>query len=534
MEDKKTYSQKDIDEVKRIADAQVADAIATSSIQKINEMIEKSSVNVWDTIESNVDTTSKMVKDSIGDAYENLLNGTGAQDKNLAFTKYIMTNNTLNYMLWLTMYNDSWVFKKAIDNPARDEIRCGITINNVKLSDEQKKDIYDFYESKKTDLIDILKWGALFGGSVGVVMFDTLKDEDYSKPINTNISKIKHFKSIRIYSTDRWFGLSPEDKTVKNMNSLDFGKPAYYKVTFANGHSIRVHHDYILRYEHRNAPKLIKTGLLQNWGYAEGAHIIQELVRDDQLKSDILSLVNKSLIEVIKMDGMKGLFMSSDPKVQEQLNKRLEMVNWGRNFNSLTFLDTNDDYQEHGFSGLTGLSDLLETNMWLVAAALDMPGVLFGELKGGLSNESDAYEKYAETILSRCDELAKPVVEKLLHVYYKAKGYTVKPKFAFNSLARKKQNKEKMEAIEGFTRILSQMLQDGVIDTVKYAKLVQQYTQTGIVNVSFTKEEIEELETNFEEEMENIDEDENETTPGQNKPEEKDKVMRPLNLQEHR
>ena len=429
----KKYTQKDIDKIQETANAKVVDAISTSNLKKVQDMIQKASSDVESQLTTNIKETANAIKASFGDAYENLLNGTGAQDKNLAFTKYIMTNNTLNYMLWLTMYNDSWVFRTAIDRPARDEIRAGISISNNSIKEDDKKSIMDFYQSKSSDLIDILKWGALFGGSIGVVMFDTLKDEDYSKPMSQNLSKIKNFKSIRIYTTDRWFGVSSSDATVKSMNSLDFGKPTSYNITFANGTSLKVHHDYILRYEHRNAPKLLKTGLLQGWGYAEGAHIIQELVRDDQLKADVLSLVNKSLIEVIKMDGMKGLFMSSDSKVQEQLNKRLEMVNWGRNFNSLTFLDTNDAYETGGFSNFSGLSDLLEKNLWLVAAALEMQGVLFGELKGGLSNESDAYERYAEVILSRCEELVRPVVTKLLTIYYKAKGYTVKPKFSFNS-----------------------------------------------------------------------------------------------------
>jgi len=84
------------------------------------------------------------------------------------------------------------------------------------------------------------------------------------------------------------------------------------------------------------------------------------------LKADITSLINKSLIEVIKMAGMRGVFMGADKENQEQLTKRLEMVNWGRNFNSLTFLDRDDEYQQHDFGGLAGLADLLENNIILL------------------------------------------------------------------------------------------------------------------------------------------------------------------------
>ena len=81
----------------------------------------------------------------------------------------------------------------------------------------------------------------------------------------------------------------------------------------------------MLRYENRTAPQLIKCGQLQGWGYAEGSHILNELSRDDQLKSAITSLVNKSLIEVVKMSGMRGVFMGADKGNEEQLTKRLEI-----------------------------------------------------------------------------------------------------------------------------------------------------------------------------------------------------------------
>lgn len=467
------------------------------STVSLHDRLEESKKNIEDSV-----TESSIVNDSYG----NSLTATGSDDKAKSFTNYGFSNDTLNWTLWMALYNDSWIFRTAIDKPARDEIRCGIRINNEL---EDKDDIIDFYTKYSFDLIELLKWGALFGGSIGVCLFDTLEDADYKKPLKENIDKIKKYKYMRMYTVDRWYGVAPSTDTVKSMKSLDFGKPVYYDVTFADGHSIRVHHDYVLRYEHRSAPKLIKNGMLQGWGYAEGCHIINELSRDDQLKSDITSLVNKSLLEVIKMSGMRGVFMgSTDSENEEQMRKRLEMVNWGRNFNSLTFLDKDDEYQANEFSGLSGLSDLLAQNMWLVSAALEMQGILYGDLKGGLSQESDDYERYSQTIHSRCEDYVRPVVHKLLWIYYNAKGIEQNIKFEFNMLAKKKEDKDKMEAMSNFIDICSKLLQDGVIDTKKYAQSLQTYTQKGVVDFTFTDKELDELEDKFEEEMENIDLDE--------------------------
>ena len=245
------------------------------------------------------------------------------------------------------------MFRRAIDKPAQDEVNCGFTL----FGDLDFSKAYKSFGRYKSDMIRLLMWGALFGGSVAVMMFDTVPDEEMQNPIK--LAKIKGAR-MRLYVTDRWYGVSTEGSdTVSDMRDIDFGKPTMYNITFADGKSFRVHHSYVLRYEHRTAPQLVKTGQLQGWGYAEGAHILNELSRDDQLKSSITSLVNKSLIEVIKMSGMRGVFMGTDKGNEEQLRKRLEMVNWGRTYNSLTFLDKDDEYEQREFSGLTGLAQLI-------------------------------------------------------------------------------------------------------------------------------------------------------------------------------
>lgn len=436
---------------------------------------------------------------AINDAYGNKLTATGTDDKVKSFTNYGFENDSLNWPLWLALYNDSWVFRRAIDKPSTDMVRCGITISG----EQDKSEIYRELKKHRFNLIQLCQWGALFGGSVAVVMFNNLQDKDYAKPIDVN--KIRQAKTITLYVTDRWYGIAPSTTTVDDMNSIDYGKPKSYEITFADGHTITVHHDYILRYEHRTAPRLIKNGQLQGWGYAEGAHIINELSRDDQLKSSITSLVNKALIEVIKMSGMRGVFMGQDEGSQKQLEARLEMVNWARTYNSLTFLDKEDEYQEHGFSGLNGLADLLEQNMWLISAALEMQGVLFGDLKQGFSNDTDALERYDETILNRAESYFRPVLEKFLLILYKKYNIQDKIEFDFNSLLVKKHDEEKMEGLKKYQEFLSALLEDGVIDTQDYAKSIQTFINKNQVDLGLTDEKIDALKDKFEEEMENID-----------------------------
>lgn len=449
-------------------------------------------INAEETVEKA--TTAAKQSQAVTDAYGNSLLAVGTDDKVGSFTNYGFSNDTLNWLLWLALYNDSWVFKRAIDKPAQDEIRCGITLQNV-TADESKK-IYKDLKQYRFDLIQLLQWGALYGGSVAVMMFDNLNDKDYSLPMIDK--KIKQSKAMRLYVTDRWYGVQPSEETVTAMTNIDFGKPKYYNITFTDGRTLKVHHDYILRYEHRIAPKLVKQGMLQGWGYAEGSHILNELTRDDKLKASIQSLVDKSLIEVIKMSGMRGVFMGADQDNEEQLKKRLEMVNWARTYNSLTFLDKDDEYQKNEYGGLNGLSDILEKNMWLISAALEMQGILFGDLKTGFANDTEALERYDETINGRCESYVRPVYDKLLKVLFIKENITAPIEYTFNSLLKQKQDKDRMESLKSFSDLLTQMLEGGAITSALYAKAMQNFVENGTVDLGLTEEEIKKIDDDFE------------------------------------
>lgn len=440
-------------------------------------------VTLDETLESTVNRVieSGTKSTAVQDAYRNTLSATGTADKVDSFSSYGFNNDTLNWPLWLALYNDSWVFRRAIDKPSQDMINSGFTIHG----DEDYSVIYKHFNKYKFDLIKLLQWGSLFGGSIAVMMFDSVPDEEMRLPLVR--AKITGAR-MKLYVTDRWYGVSPSDETVTDMRDIDYGKPKYYNVTFADGKMYTIHHSYVLRYEHRSAPQLIKNGQLQGWGYAEGAHILNELSRDDQLKSAITSLVNKSLIEVIKMSGMRGVFMGADKGTEEQLRKRLEMVNWGRTYNSLTFLDKDDEYDAREFSGATGLSQLLETNMWLVAAAVEMQGVLFGDMKGGLSQESDAMRRYAVTIKNRCDSYLRPVLQKLLMIICIINGMQPQIDFEFNSLVAVEENNEKMDAINKCSETVGALVKAGIISKYQAAQTLNTFINRGVLSIQFTDE----------------------------------------------
>ena len=62
-----------------------------------------------------------------------------------------------------------------------------------------------------------------------------------------------------------------------------------------------------------------------------------------------------------------------------------------------------------------------------------------------------------------------------------------------------------MESLKDFIDLLSSLLGDGVIDGQQYARILQTYNKDGIIDFSFTEEELNNIKKNEEESFEGID-----------------------------
>ena len=357
-------------------------------------------------------------------SFNNPAMGTGYSNFMLNSGYFMNDMITFNRQELTAIYHGCWIFRKIVDIPARDMWNKGIIINSDNDPENLKK-VYSLYNKVKSEMIYATQQSRIYGGAASLIMVDDGED-DLSKPLNIN--NIKVGSPINFITTDRWYGLEWSSELVDDYKSSEYGDPKYYSF-FVNGtdevEGQKIHHSRVLRFVNRRSPRLVEQ-ILQGWGISELEHILQDLMNHENTKNSIASLLNKALLEIVKLEGMRNTMSglsSGNTQASQMFAAQLAALSNYRTSNNMVFMDKEDEYlkEEYGFSGL---SEILHEQKDIVAGAAEMPEVmLFGTNRAGLNGDSPIELRlYANNILGRQDQEVRPVLDKLLPILFKICG----------------------------------------------------------------------------------------------------------------
>lgn len=402
-------------------------------------------------VEQRIKMATKLMDDALGMSVSNgvsVKDGSfnnsrlklGISDINLNSGEYFTDMITFDRMTIIELYHGNWIFRRIIDRVAQDMWSHGIAIKSD-ADPVELENVYKRLNRLNSQLIYGREQARLFGGAASLIMVDD-GEEDLSKPLNIN--NIKPHSPIRLYTTDRWYGLETSTELVTNFKSVDFNTPKYYTFYLDNGDSkrstqfTRVHHSRVLRHTNRRTVRMMEDRLM-GWGLSELEHIYQTLLAHTTMNMSSVSLVGKSLLEIIKVSGMRGMMSGlsmGNSGAQAQLGAQLSAINNYRNINDLVLIDKDDEYDRKELQ-LNGLNDLLQNEQELIAGAAEMPQVLiYGQTKNGLGDNATEMVFYAQTILGKQEAELRVELDKLLPIIFKVEGLEV-PKdldYDFNSI----------------------------------------------------------------------------------------------------
>lgn len=404
----------------------------------------------------------------------------GASNQGLRSAEFWRDMITFDRETITAVYHSSWVFRRIIDKIAQDMWSAGISFEGA-IPPEGVQRVQKRLSRLRSDLIWATEQARLYGGAASLIMVNDGTD-DLAKPLNLN--GIKKGAAIQLWSTDRWWGLSTSSEKVTNYKSKDFNTPKYYTFNIEDAQSVDssnlnivVHHSRVLRWVNRRSVRLINT-LLLGWGISELEHLYQDLMTYENAKATSGSLLDKTLLEIVKVEGlrgiMQGLGLGSTAQEQELATQMAGLNNF--RMNSTVLLDKDNDYQQFNAS-FTGVSELLETYRDVIAGSAEMPKVLlYGDTKGGLTSDSPAeMEFYAQTINGKQEEMLRPVLDKLLPIIFASEGIQIPDDFdySFENIAGITQER-KLNLLQGTIQAVTQMVDSGMMTHETGLKEVQQ------------------------------------------------------------
>lgn len=377
------------------------------------------------------------------------------------------------------MYRGSWLVGQAVDCVAEDMVRAGIDISSAidpdDLSALQKgideRGIWSALE-------DLIKWGRLYGGAIGVHLID---GQDLSTPLRMETVGRGQYKGLLVL--DRWSVLPSQERLVQDFGA-DIGKPAYYDVAIsapALGGQ-RIHYSRIIRYDGVSLPYWQRVAEY-GWGLSIVERLYDRLVAFDSTTQGAAQLVYKAHLRVISVENLRDILGASGP-AEAALTKMFEMISAMQSSEGLTVLDAKDTFQTHSYQ-FSGLSDVLLQFAQQLSGALQIPLVrLFGQSPAGLNatGESDI-RSYYDSIAQQQESRLRRGIGQIVEMTYRSDIGPNPPEeldFTFNSLWQMSEDQKATIAV-GVTSAVTQAYDAGIVEkSVAMRELRQSADVTGI------------------------------------------------------
>ena len=418
------------------------------------------------------------------DGYDNPLAGLGESSLLLSAGTFLSVNLTRNIPALTNAYRGSWLAKKIIDMPAED-----MTRNWYKLSTTlpqkalQKLKDLEARHSVKQELTNGIRWARLYGGCEVLMDVDDPLSDDLANPLIPELLSRGCFHGLLVL--DRTSGITPSEELVTDLDDPDYGTPMYYTVELTrNGatESTDIHHSRLLHFNGRELPssELIREDY---WGASELEHIMDSLMRHENLCANIAQLVFQANVTTLKSGDIMATMSMGTTEAKEGIARALEFENQMRSSYGIQLLGS-DDTMENLPYNFNGFPEIYQQSLLDVAGAAEIPATkLYGRSPEGMNATGEAdLRNYYDMISSLQERMLRPALEKLLPVMAiscwgivpKDMRIVFEPVMTMNA-------KEQMEMAEQHMRTIKMGIEAGVVTPEKAQEELRVWSErTGV------------------------------------------------------
>lgn len=328
-------------------------------------------------------------------------------------TEYPLTRMTQNYQLLTSLYRDNWIVQNVISTIPNDIVRKWYELKTA-VSPEYLDALtkLERLTKVKEKIKAAMYWGRLYGGAVAVMLIKG--HDDLSLPLDLDTVLPGSFQGL--YVLDRWSGVYPGAELVDDPSDPDFGLPAYYTIRGEERFIANVHHSRVIRFIGRELPWLEQVAEMY-WGESEIESVYADVVRRDNVATNMAALTFRANINYMETDGLDQLLGSANVEMQRRFWNVLAAQSMMESNFGTRVINKGDAIHNTQYT-FTGLPEVYDRVMMDVAGAARTPVTkLFGRSPAGMNatGESDM-RNYYDYIDGLRETTFRAVLEKLLPV----------------------------------------------------------------------------------------------------------------------
>ncbi len=415
--------------------------------------------------------------------------GIGA-DNPLSGGTYGFNPISRNRVLLEWIHRGSWLGGVAIDTVADDMTRAGIEYT-TELPPEQTDGLDKTMQAFNTwpSINEVIKWGRLYGGCIGVVLID---GQDMRTPLNMETVGRGQYRGLLVL--DRWM-VEPALEDLVTEFGPHLGLPKYYRVTQAAPalRGVAVHHSRVA-IRHVGVELPYQQRMIENmWGLSVLERLYDRMIAFDSASTGAAQLVYKAYLRTMSIDGLRDV-VSAGNQALNGLASYVEVMRRFQSMEGITMIDAKDKLEVQGHSAFSGLSDVLNQFGQQLSGALQIPLVrLFGQSPGGLGSNGDSeMRQYYDHINQQQEKTLRHGVTLMYKLAARSKGIVLPHNFAvgFKSLWQLSDG-DKANVAKTTAETVSSAMEGGMISQKAALQELRQSSRVTGIFTNITHEMIE-------------------------------------------
>lgn len=335
-----------------------------------------------------------------GDSFQNFAHKLGVgTDNALSSSGYGFNPITRQRTLMEWIYRGTWLGSLVVDIIADDMTRAGVEFaTEMEPDDLVKMDALATELDVWGSINQVIKWGRLYGGAIGVAL---VYGQELETPLNPDtVSPAFPFKGILVL--DRWM-LEPDLNDLVTEFGPHLGLPRFYRIG-SNAPCLRnmkVHHSRVL-FRHLGKRLPYQQALAENmWGLSVLEPLYDRMLAYDMATTGAAQLVNKAYVRTLAIEGLRNI-VAAGGSAMDGLARYVDNMRRYMGLEGLGLIDAKDTMTVDQHQAFSGLSDVLTQMGQQIAGAVQIPLVrLFGQSPSGFSTGDTDVRNYYDSINQR-------------------------------------------------------------------------------------------------------------------------------------